>query len=93
MEHAGTVGMRRVSTTWWWILASLSMGLATTSRVYACAVCFGNSDDPIVQGVEMSVLFMIVLTYLLIMGGAVAFFVLRHRSRQKQRRASALTNS
>lgn len=93
MEHQVTLRNSRVAVAWRWIMASLMMGLVSASRVDACAVCFGKSDDPIVQGVEASVLFMVVLTYLLIMGGAVVFFVLRHRSRQKQRRASAPTTS
>lgn len=54
----------------------------------ACAVCFGKSDSPIVQGVEVSVLFMVGLTYLLIIGGVVSFLLLRRRARRRAESAS-----
>ena len=47
-----------------------------------CPVCFGESDAPIVKGVEMSVLFMVGITYSLMFSGVAAVIVLRRRVRQ-----------
>ena len=64
-----------------WILTLLAM-LAVAAPVLACPVCFGESDAPIVQGAEMSILFMMGVTYTLIGSGVAAFFVLRRRRRR-----------
>lgn len=49
----------------------------------ACPVCYGASDDEILKGAELSVLFMVGITYALLMGGAVLAVVLyRRRLRQ-----------
>ena len=68
--------MRRHTVAAIFVLAVL--GLAGSAA--ACPVCFGDSDAPIVKGAEMSVLFMGLLTYALILGGLAAFFVIRHRA-------------
>ncbi len=59
--------------------------LALTPSSYACAVCFGNSDAPIVKGVEVSVLFMVGVTYFLIVGGVVSFLLLRRRALRQEK--------
>jgi hypothetical protein len=51
-----------------------------TSLVLACGVCFGNSDSDMAHGVRLSVLFLLVLTYLVIGGGVAAFFYSRRRA-------------
>lgn len=50
--------------------------------VQACPVCFGQTDSPIVKGIEASVLFMVGMTYFLILGGAALFIMLRRRARR-----------
>lgn len=73
----------------------VTLGLALALWVVAppasaCTVCFGNSDSPIVQGVEVSVLFMVGVTYFLLVGGVVTFLLLRRRAlRQGQRQADS----
>lgn len=47
---------------------------------FGCPVCFGETDSPMVQGVQASVLFMVAVTYVLIVSGVVTFFVLRRRA-------------
>lgn len=64
----------------WSLLASMLLAQAPVS--FACPVCFGDSDEPIIKGLEMSILFMIVTTYFLIIGGVVCFFLLRRRARR-----------
>lgn len=56
--------------------------LAFAASSAACPVCFGDSDDPIVKGVEASVLFMIGVTYCLLGGGVTTFLLLRRRARR-----------
>lgn len=63
------------------ILVALAL-LAPATSVFGCPVCFGDSDAPIVKGVEMSVLFMMGITYFLISGGVVAAVLLRRRARR-----------
>lgn len=50
-------------------------------RLWACSVCFGSVEGPLVDGLNLSVIFMLLLTYTVI-GGFVGFFVyLRRRER------------
>jgi hypothetical protein len=56
----------------------LFLGLAAPS--FGCPVCFGATDSPMVNGVQASVLFMIAMTYTVIVGGGVTFFFLRRRA-------------
>ena len=64
-----------------WVLALAAFGKVAE----ACPVCFGETDAPIVQGIEASVLFMIGVTYCLILGGVAMFFLLRRRALRLQR--------
>jgi hypothetical protein len=56
------------------------LGLAWGATSLGCPVCFGESDAPIVKGVQMSVLFMIGITYSLMFSGVAAVIVLRRRA-------------
>jgi len=60
--------------------AVLAAAAACAGRAAACPVCYGNSDAPVVHGAELSVMFMGLLTYALILGGAATFLVLRRRA-------------
>ncbi len=51
----------------------------------ACGVCFGNSDSDMAHGVRLSVLFLLVLTYLVMGGGVAAFFYSRNRAKAGHR--------
>ena len=55
--------------------------LAVAAPSLACPVCFGESDSPIIEGAQSSMLFMIGVTYTVIGSGVAAFVVLRRRSR------------
>lgn len=56
-----------------------------TMAQLACGVCFGNSDSDMAHGARLSVLFLLVLTYLVIGGGVAAFFHSRSRARAGHR--------
>ncbi len=62
-------------------LAAVAMA-AFSASAFGCTVCFGESDHPIVKGAEASVLFMVGVTYFLLGGGVVSFFLLRRRARR-----------
>jgi hypothetical protein len=49
----------------------------------ACGVCFGNSNSDMARGARLSVMFLLVLTYLVIGGGVAAFFHSRSRARDR----------
>lgn len=51
---------------------------------WACAVCFGETDSPMARGAEFSILFMLVVTYVVIGGGVAAFLALRIRARRNE---------
>ncbi len=65
----------------------LFLGLAAPA--FGCPVCFGETDSPMVHGMQASVLFMVAVTYTLIVGGLVTFFVLRRRALSQSTIASA----
>lgn len=56
------------------LLASLA------APAFGCPVCFGETDSPMVHGMQASVLFMVAVTYFLIVSGLVTFFVLRRKA-------------
>ena len=65
------------------ILATAIVAMAAfAGNSLGCTVCFGDSDDPMVQGTEASVLFMVGVTYFLLGGGVISFFLLRRRARR-----------
>ena len=71
------------------VLLIAILGLA--GDAFGCPVCYGDSDDEILRGAELSVLFMVGLTYsLLVGGGALSFFLYR---RHLRRRREALETS
>ena len=73
-------------------LASVAM-LAAAAGAFGCTVCFGESDDPIVKGAEASVLFMVIVTYLLLGSGVAAAFLLRRRARRLAEQNVAATST
>ena len=64
-----------------WVLALMAFGRVAE----ACTVCFGKTDAPIVRGIEASVIFMVGVTYCLILGGVAMFIILRRRALRLQR--------
>lgn len=56
--------------------------LAFATSAFGCTVCFGETDHPIVKGAEASVLFMVGVTYSVMVSGVVSFFLLRRRARR-----------
>ncbi len=62
-------------------LAAFAMVVGATSA-FGCTVCFGESDHPIVKGLEASVIFLVGVTYSLLGGGVASFFLLRRRARR-----------
>ena len=68
----------------WFLVAALVAIVAGVTDAFGCPVCYGESDEQILKGVEMSVLFMIGLTYLLLLSSAVVtFFAYRRRLRRR----------
>lgn len=65
-------------------LTLATAALLKAGEALACPVCYGSSDDEVVRGAELSVLFMVGLTYALLVGGGVlAVVVYRRRLRQQ----------
>ncbi len=62
------------------LTAIVMLSLATNA--FACSVCFGDSDHPIVKGLEASVIFLVGVTYSLLGGGVTTFFLLRRRAKR-----------
>ncbi len=64
------------------IAAALAAAVAA-APAFACPVCYGETDSPFAKAADLSVLFMMIVTYAVIVGGLVAFFVLRVRARRR----------
>lgn len=45
----------------------------------ACTVCYGAADSPVVRGAEKASLFLIGVTYFLLIGGVVGFVAIRRK--------------
>jgi hypothetical protein len=56
--------------------------LPATAR--ACAVCYGRAEAPVLEGTRLSVVFLLVLTYLLLGGGVAGFLLRRRRAVERQ---------
>ena len=56
----------------------------------ACPVCFGDSDSPMAKAVNLSVVFMVIVTYVLILGGVATVIALRLKARRKMLEAGML---
>lgn len=64
-----------------WLVMIVAM-LIPASASFACPVCFGDIDHPIIHGLEASILFMVGITYTVITSGVVTFILLRRRARR-----------
>ena len=60
------------------ILIAVLLG---TDSGLACSVCYGAADSPIIAGMNLSVLFMAILTYSILVGFASFFLYLRRREK------------
>lgn len=58
--------------------------LAQPVTSWACAVCFGGADDPITEGFNASVLFLMATPYL-VMGSIAGGLILAFRRARRQR--------
>lgn len=52
--------------------------------ILACSVCWGTAQDPVIHGTKLSIVFLLVLVYLLLGGGVGMVFMARRRARQLQ---------
>lgn len=69
--------------------AALAAMLLSTGESWACKVCYGAAESPVLEGMSASIVFMLAMTYLLIVGLGVTFFVVRRRSIRLQPAAAA----
>ena len=47
--------------------------------VLACSVCWGAAQDPVVHGTKLSIVFLLVLVYLLLGGGVGMVLMVRRK--------------
>ena len=55
----------------------------------ACSVCWGAAQDPVVHGTKVSIVFLLLLTYLLLGGGVGMFVVIRRKALRAARLSHA----
>ncbi len=70
-----------------WALA-LAWALST-ANARACEVCYGAAESPMLEGMSMSVVFMLATTYFVLIGMGLTFFITRRRARSLQSAAAA----
>ncbi|MGH9341790.1 MAG: hypothetical protein ACRD1R_19925 [Acidobacteriota bacterium] len=49
--------------------------------VWACSVCYGAAESPLIDGARLSIIFMLLLTYVIVGGFVLFFFYLRKREK------------
>ena len=72
----GTVGLSglRPSANWTVFCLALAFLAVAPQRLHACAACFGQSDSPLAQGMNMGILSLLVVV-VSVLGGIAAFFI------------------
>ena len=56
------------------IVTTMAVLMLGSSSVFACPVCFGASDGPMIDGTRLGVLVLLVITFV-VQGGFVGFFL------------------
>lgn len=65
--------------------AALALALLSpffSSSAWACEVCYGAAESPVLEGMSVSILFMLATTYFVIVGIGLTFFISRRRAKQ-----------
>ncbi len=77
----------------WMLVVGCSMLFFLPTTAQACAVCFGAPDDPVVQAIGQSILFLLVCI-MLVIGTIMAFFIhlMIKSNRHALREEAAQTN-
>ena len=65
----------------WSVALLAAMMLAVPRAALACPVCFGQSDSPMAQGVNMGVFFLLGVVVVVLAGFAAFFVYLARRAR------------
>ncbi len=63
---------------------ALSVVLLTPRAAFACPVCFGAGDDPMVSGSNMGIAVLLGVTVAMLVAFALFFLELRRRARTPQ---------
>lgn len=63
------------------LFSALAAILISQDAAFACSVCYGAAESPVLDGMNWSILFMLGLTYLLLGSFAAFFFYLRRREK------------
>jgi hypothetical protein len=74
--------------------AAVAVVMSSASPVWACSVCYGDKDSAMVQGAGAGVLFMLLLTYALLVfgfGGMAALWFVRSRRLRRDDPATSST--
>lgn len=74
------------------IVAAVVAVLAA-APAWACPVCFGETDSPMAHAAELSILFMVIVTYVVIVGGFAVFLALRVKARRNRTLTNAAATS
>ena len=56
----------------------------SAADAWACEVCYGAADAPIIEGMNMSIIFLLATTYFVLISLGLTFFVARRRSQRLQ---------
>lgn len=61
--------------------AVVSILVESAQPVFGCSVCFGQAQSPVLEGMSVSILFLLAVTYFVLIGLALSFFLLRRKNR------------
>lgn len=63
--------------------------LLFTSNAWACEVCYGAAESPMLEGMSASIFFLLATTYFVIVGIGLTFFISRRRARHVRPEAAS----
>ena len=65
-------------------LALALLAALSTANAWACEVCYGAADAPVIDGMNMSVIFLLATTYFVLISMGLTFVVARRRALRLQ---------
>lgn len=65
-----------------WLAATLSVWFLAVDNGRACKVCYGAAESPIIEGMNLSIIFLLATTYFVLIGMTLTFFLRRRKALQ-----------
>lgn len=74
------------------LLMAAAVTVLSPSPLFACAACYGRSDDPLAHGINWGILTLLCFVVLILSSIAAFFYVIIHRGAAAQAKPAAEEN-